>query len=101
MRLSLEFKQKTAQLIKRLDLRPARNESVYSQSYMKKCSDVHVRIKKACEKKIFNQQKLALAYEKNQEAEKYQNRILHRNLGLKPKATISEQLQSLGVKKQS
>ena len=55
MRLSLEFKQKTAQLIKRLDLRPARNESVYSQSYMKKCTDVHVRIKKACENKIFNQ----------------------------------------------
>jgi len=93
----MELKQKTNNLIKRLNLKPATNESLYSQSFIERERNVVKRIKELSVQKIEKQQNKSM--EKRTKLAELHSSILHRKLGLKPKLTVNQQLNEWGAKK--
>ena len=82
-----ELKQKTEKLIKKLKLKPERNESQYSQSFIDRERSVIRRIQQISQEKISKNSKAGFL-EKNQEFNFFQKDFLQRRLGLKKKDTI-------------
>ena len=97
IRVSMEIKQKTEKLLRRVDVRPKPFESVYSQGYMSRQRVIRDRIKKASEK-ISQQTKNNDKYQRVLEKEDYRNAVIKKKLGLEPKPSIEKQLEQLGIK---